>query len=86
MAILAASDTFLQSINQNLADTVVVNDTQSLTNVRGVDPVTSSQIALFCPPSEKFAIRNLLKKIKFSIYAYRVNPKLILFLTMYRNR
>lgn len=46
VAILVASDIFLQSINQNRADTVVVNETQSLTNVNGVDPVTSSHWAL----------------------------------------
>jgi hypothetical protein len=50
VAILVASDIFLQSINQNLADTVVVNETQSLTNVRGVEPVTSSHCALVVPP------------------------------------
>jgi hypothetical protein len=47
VAILAASDTFLQSISQKRADTVVVNDTQSFTNDNGVEPVTSSQTALF---------------------------------------
>lgn len=41
---------FLQSINQNLADTVVVNDTQSFTKVNGVDPVTSSHCAREGPP------------------------------------
>lgn len=42
-----------QSINQNLAETVVVKETQSLTKVSGVDPVTSSHWALVVPP-EKF--------------------------------
>lgn len=42
---------FLQSINQNLAETVVVNDTQSFTNVNGVDPVTSSHWAREGPPN-----------------------------------
>ncbi len=50
VAILVASLMFLQSINQNLADTVVVNDTQSFTNVNGVDPVTSSHWARDGPP------------------------------------
>lgn len=56
VAILAASATFRQSINQNLADTVVVNATQSLTNVNGVDPVTSSHTARFCPPNITYYI------------------------------
>lgn len=51
VAMLPALDTCLQSINQNLADTVVVNETQSLTNVRGVEPVTSSHWALALPPT-----------------------------------
>lgn len=42
VAIFVASSIFLQSISQNLADTVVVKLTQSLTNVSGVEPVTSS--------------------------------------------
>ena len=42
VANLVASLTCRQSINQNLAETVVVNETQSLTNVNGVEPVTSS--------------------------------------------
>lgn len=42
VAILVASEMFRQSMSQNLADTVVVNETQSLTKVKGVDPVTSS--------------------------------------------
>lgn len=50
VAIRADSETFRQSINQNRAETVVVNDTQSLTNESGVEPVTSSHTALFCPP------------------------------------
>lgn len=52
VAIFVASPIFLQSINQNRADTVVVNDTQSLTNVRGVDPVTSSHCARVVPPNK----------------------------------
>lgn len=44
---------FLQSISQNRADTVVVKETQSLTNVRGVEPVTSSHCALVVPPIER---------------------------------
>lgn len=56
VAILAASDIFLQSISQNLAETVVVKDTQSLTKVKGVDPVTSSHTALFCPPDENITL------------------------------
>lgn len=50
VAIFEASATFRQSISQNLADTVVVNETQSLTKVRGVEPVTSSHCALDVPP------------------------------------
>lgn len=50
VAIFVASDIFLQSINQNRADTVVVNETQSLTKVSGVDPVTSSHCARDGPP------------------------------------
>lgn len=51
VAILVASPMFLQSISQNLADTVVVKETQSLTKVSGVDPVTSSHCARVVPPS-----------------------------------
>lgn len=51
VAIFDASATFRQSINQNRADTVVVNETQSLINVRGVEPVTSSHCALDVPPT-----------------------------------
>lgn len=50
VAILVASEMFRQSMSQNLADTVVVNETQSLTKVKGVDPVTSSHWALVGPP------------------------------------
>lgn len=50
VAILVASDILRQSINQKRADTVVVNETQSLTNVNGVDPVTSSHCARVVPP------------------------------------
>lgn len=52
VAIFVASLIFLQSISQNLADTVVVKETQSLTNVSGVEPVTSSHWALVVPPKE----------------------------------
>lgn len=45
VAIFVASDIFRQSINQKRADTVVVKETQSFTNVNGVEPVTSSQTA-----------------------------------------
>jgi len=51
VAIFDASATFRQSISQNRADTVVVNETQSLINVRGVEPVTSSHCALDVPPT-----------------------------------
>merc|ERR1719410_222057 len=50
VAILVASATFLQSISQNLALTVVVKLTQSLTKLSGVLPVTSSHWALVVPP------------------------------------
>ena len=46
-----ASDILRQSISQNLAETVVVKETQSLTKVSGVEPVTSSHCALDGPPS-----------------------------------
>jgi hypothetical protein len=62
VAILDASATFRQSISQNRAETVVVNDTQSLINVRGVEPVTSSHCALDVPPTIAIcthAIRNV---------------------------
>lgn len=54
-----ASPIFLQSISQNLADTVVVNETQSFTKVRGVDPVTSSHCALVVPPEEEIFFNNM---------------------------
>lgn len=41
---------FRQSMSQNRAETVVVKDTTSFTNVKGVDPVTSSHCALVVPP------------------------------------
>ena len=53
VANLVASATLLQSISQNRADTVVVKLTQSRTNVRGVDPVTSSHWARVVPPRDK---------------------------------
>lgn len=56
VAILVASDIFRQSINQNRADTVVVNETQSFTNVNGVEPVTSSHCARDGPPLNKYLI------------------------------
>ncbi len=60
VAILVASLTFRQSISQNLAETVVVKLTQSLTNVRGVEPVTSSHWARVVPPN-----KNNLRVAKF---------------------
>jgi len=57
VAIFEASATFRQSISQNRADTVVVNDTQSLINVRGVEPVTSSHCALDVPPVKAMYVR-----------------------------
>lgn len=53
VAIFGTSLMFLQSINQNLADTVVVKDTLSSMNVKGVDPVTSSHCASLIPPVKK---------------------------------
>lgn len=50
VAIFVASEIFLQSISQKRADTVVVNETQSFTNVNGVEPVTSSHCARVGPP------------------------------------
>ena len=47
---MVASATLRQSISQNLALTVVVKLTQSLTKVRGVLPVTSSHWARVVPP------------------------------------
>ena len=55
VAIFVASPTFRQSMSQNLADTVVVNETQSLTNVRGVEPVTSSHWARDVPPMKQYS-------------------------------
>lgn len=54
---MVASPTFRQSISQNLADTVVVKETQSLTKVSGVDPVTSSHCARDVPPAEETSTR-----------------------------
>lgn len=51
VAIFVASPIFRQSISQNRAETVVVNETQSLTKVKGVDPVTSSHCARVLPPN-----------------------------------
>lgn len=50
VAILVASEIFRQSMSQKRAETVVVNETQSLTKVNGVDPVTSSHCARDGPP------------------------------------
>lgn len=50
VAILVASEMLRQSISQKRAETVVVNETQSLTNVNGVEPVTSSHWARDGPP------------------------------------
>jgi hypothetical protein len=50
VAILVASEMLRQSISQKRAETVVVNVTQSFTNVRGVEPVTSSHCARVVPP------------------------------------
>ena len=52
VAIFVASAMLRQSISQNLADTVVVNVTQSFTKVSGVEPVTSSHCALVVPPNK----------------------------------
>lgn len=67
VAILVASEMLRQSISQNRADTVVVNETQSLTKVSGVEPVTSSQTALFCPESEKIVrkLTQVVQVVKF---------------------
>ncbi|KAF4523416.1 hypothetical protein B566_EDAN007888 [Ephemera danica] len=54
VAILVASPIFRQSMSQKRADTVVVNETQSLTNVRGVEPVTSSHWARVVPPQKLY--------------------------------
>lgn len=50
VAIFGTAPIFLQSISQNLAETVVVNDTLSFMKVSGVEPVTSSHCASFVPP------------------------------------
>lgn len=52
VAILVASEMFRQSMSQKRAETVVVNETQSLTKVNGVDPVTSSHCARDGPPGD----------------------------------
>ena len=49
---MVASATLRQSISQNLALTVVVKLTQSLTKVSGVLPVTSSHWARVVPPEQ----------------------------------
>lgn len=56
VAIFGTSLMFLQSISQNLADTVVVKETRSFINVRGVDPVTSSHCASLVPPASKIIV------------------------------
>lgn len=71
MAIFVASDIFLQSINQKRAETVVVNDTQSLTKVRGVEPVTSSHWARDGPPIND--IRIGLHTINRSIFLFQID-------------
>jgi len=48
-----------ESISQNLAETVVVKETVSLMNVRGVDPVTSSHCARVLPPVMEQSRRRL---------------------------
>lgn len=50
VAIFGTAPIFLQSINQNLAETVVVNDTLSFIKVNGVEPVTSSHCDSLVPP------------------------------------
>jgi hypothetical protein len=50
VAIFEASAILRQSISQKRAEIFVVNETQSLTKVSLVDPVTSSHCALFVPP------------------------------------
>lgn len=50
VAIFGTAPIFLQSINQNLAETVVVNDTLSFMKVNGVEPVTSSHWDSLVPP------------------------------------
>lgn len=54
-------------MSQNLAETVVVNDTQSFTNVRGVDPVTSSHWALVVPPTNEKNRKNQKLNLMFLI-------------------
>jgi hypothetical protein len=58
VAILAASATLRQSMSQKRAETVVVNETQSLTKVSGVEPVTSSHCAREVPPAKTFHQEN----------------------------
>lgn len=50
VAIFGTAPIFLQSMSQNLAETVVVNDTLSFMKVNGVEPVTSSHCASLVPP------------------------------------
>jgi len=57
VAIFDTAPIFLQSINQNLAETVVVNDTLSFIKVNGVDPVTSSHCDSFVPPKVNFSFQ-----------------------------
>jgi len=62
VAILVASAMLRQSISQNRAETVVVNVTQSFTNVRGVEPVTSSHCARVVPPEVGIFVFQILHK------------------------
>lgn len=65
VAIFGTAPIFLQSINQNLAETVVVNDTLSFIKVNGVDPVTSSHCDSLVPPQINFYHLNDVIKINF---------------------
>ena len=53
VAIFGTALIFRQSISQNRAETVVVNDTLSFINVSGVEPVTSSHCDSLVPPTFK---------------------------------
>jgi hypothetical protein len=70
VAILVASAMLRQSISQNRAETVVVNVTQSFTNVSGVEPVTSSHCARVVPPEGSTVVLQILHKYNHKISSF----------------
>jgi hypothetical protein len=72
VAILVASEILRQSISQKRADTVVVNVTQSFTNVRGVEPVTSSHCARVVPPEGTMNAFQILRIARFLDFVHHL--------------